>query len=243
MKNTTSKKIAPFLLAGLLIGLFLTLQLRSEVVQTSSFPLDEYDLQMELVQIFQDEQSELESQLNELSGEVEASQDNTARLYSGIDDTYLNDLKKTLGLTEVSGQGVVIQLNDAESVDRENLEINASAMVRASDLRDLVNILRAFPYEGIAINDQRIVVSSPISSAGNSILVNNFQLLPPFEVLIITEIPDLVIQTLTNEDQLSSIYDRVKNSGLEFKFKKQEELTLPAYIGGYSTNYLNFVNE
>jgi uncharacterized protein YlxW (UPF0749 family) len=243
VKNTTSKKIAPFLLAGLLIGLFLTLQLRSEVVQTSSFPLDEYDLQMELVQIFQDEQSELESQLNELSGEVEASQDNTARLYSGIDDTYLNDLKKTLGLTEVSGQGVVIQLNDAESVDRENLEINASAMVRASDLRDLVNILRAFPYEGIAINDQRIVVSSPISSAGNSILVNNFQLLPPFEVLIITEIPDLVIQTLTNEDQLSSIYDRVKNSGLEFKFKKQEELTLPAYIGGYSTNYLNFVNE
>ncbi len=238
MKKSTFSKLPPFLLAGLLIGLFLTLQLKSDVIQTSSYPLDEYELQTELVQTFQNDQDELEIRLNEISTEVESAQENTARLYGSIDDNYLNNLKQTLGLTAVSGQGVVIKFDDSELANRENLQAEANSLVHASDLRDLVNVLRAFSYQAITINDQRIVASTSISSAGTSILVNHFQLLPPFDIQIITEVPELVIQALTDEELLASIYSRMETTGLQFKFKKEDELTAPAYIGGYRTNYL-----
>tara|TARA_B100000315_G_C14510953_1_gene556920 strand:- start:33 stop:764 length:732 start_codon:yes stop_codon:yes gene_type:complete len=243
MKTRRSKRQFSFILAGLLIGLFLTLQLRSPVVSVSSYPLDEYEFQLSLVQTFIDEQIDLETRLNELNLQVEEAEESVSNLYSSVDAEYLQGLKKTLGLTEVSGQGIEIVLDDSEGIEREDVVVDASKLIQASDLRDIINLLRTFPHEGIAINEQRIVAATAISGAGNSILINNFHVAPPFTIKVITDLPISVLQQLSNQEVLPSLYDRVDSNGLEFKFKEGDEMTLPAYIGGYSTYYINSASE
>lgn len=232
------KRSIPFIVAGLLIGLFLTLQLKSDVSPTTSYPLDEYEFQVNLVQSFVDDQAELEARLNELQLQVGEAEESVSQLFSSTHTDYLQELKKTLGLTEVSGQGIEIIMDDSERIDRNDIVVDPNTLVRAADLRDLVNLLRTFPHEGISINGQRIVATTAISSAGSSILINNFHLAPPFEIRMVTDVPVLVLQKLSTEEELPSIYDRVTSSGVQFKFKETNELTLPAYIGGYSTQHM-----
>jgi uncharacterized protein YlxW (UPF0749 family) len=235
------KKHCPFLLAGFVIGALIVMQLRSDTAYVGSHPLDEYELQQELVASFQADQAELEEQLSLLSVEVEAAQ--AAAISAASEADNLTSLKQQLGLTEVSGQGVVIQLDDKIDVSRQDPSIDINEIINAADLRDTINVLRQFPYEALAINDQRIVYTSPITSAGNNILVNNFQISAPFEVKILTTVPESVIQKLTDEGTLTNLSSRIETSEIIFKFKKEELLTAPAYIGGYRTNYLTTHDE
>lgn len=237
------KKLIPFFIAGLLIGLFLTLQFKSEVLNVSSYPLDEYEFQLELVQSFMDDQTALEEQLNTLNQQVEEAEERISSPLSSMHASYLQSLKDTLGLSEVSGQGIEIILDDNPNVDRNEVIVDPSSLIHASDLRDLINLLRTFPNSGIAINGQRIVASTAILSAGNSLLINNFHVAPPFEIRMITDVPVLVLQKLSIEEELPSVYSRAQSNGLEFKFKEESYLTLPAHISGYSTEHINLEQE
>lgn len=232
---------APFIIAGLLIGTLFTLQLQSDIASDSSYPLDEYEFQHQLLTSFVDDQRSLETQLSELRVEVEAAEMNVSDLYSSIDSDYVQELKASLGLTEVTGGGVEIVLDDSPAVTRDSVVIETNALVHAADLRDIVNLLRTFPFTGLSINGQRIVAISSIRSAGTTILINNLIVVPPFKIEILTDVPDLVIQSLSHEAELPSIYERIVQNGLEFKFKKVEEVTLRAYTGGYPTNTLTII--
>ncbi|MDP2624926.1 MAG: DUF881 domain-containing protein [Candidatus Peregrinibacteria bacterium] len=233
----------PFLFAGILIGGLLTIQLRSNVTPESSYALDEYEFQKEVVQTFVDDQTELEERLTELREQVEAEEAKVSQLYSSVDSEDLQSMKEALGLTELSGSGVEIILDDSEEVDRGSLTVNSNSLVAAADLRDVINLLRTFPFEGLAINGQRIVSVTSIQSAGSTILINNFNVVPPFTIQIITDVPDLVIQKLSHEPELSSLYDRVSSQNIEFKFKEEENLKLPAYLGIYSIDFLTLADD
>lgn len=230
-------------MAGLAIGVLVILQLKSNIAYVGSHPLDEYELDQELITMFQADQTALEQQLSDLSKEVEIAQTEAADLSNSVDTEYLNQLKKELGLTEVSGQGVQIFLGDNENSNRQDLNTDLNTIINASDLRDVINILRNFPYQALSINNQRVVAISPISSAGNNILVNHFQISPPFELNIITDVPELVIQKLTENETLKNLTERSEASGIVFKYKQNDLLFAPAYIGGYRNNYLKAQNE
>lgn len=229
---------SPFLLAGVLIGALFTLQLKSDVSPTTSYAWDEYTLQQELLASYVSEQEALESTLESLRGQVEEAESTVSDLYSSIDSDYVQHLKTELGLSSASGSGVEIVLEDSSAVTRDSMLVETNSLIHASDLRDVVNLLRTFPAVGIAINNQRILPISPIKSAGNTILVNNFTIAPPFTITILTDVPDLVIQSLSHEIELPSLYQRVAENGIQFKFKKSEELLVPSYLGGYPTQFI-----
>lgn len=229
---------APFLLAGLLIGALFTLQIKSDVAPTTSYALDEYTFQQQLLASYVEEQEELEANLSALREQVDAAEGTVSDLYSSIDADYVDALREALGGTELMGSGVEIVLEDSEAVTADSAVVESGALVHASDLRDVINLLRTFPAEGLSINDQRILPSSSIQSAGNTILVNNFTVAPPFTIRIVTEVPDLVIQSVSHDIELPSIYARVASHGLQFKFKKSDDLTIPAYLGGSSLQHL-----
>lgn len=238
-----AKSPAPFIIAGILIGSFLTIQLRSDVTPVTSFALDEYEFQQELVQSFVDEQGTLQAQLSMLVAQVEVKEAALSQVYTSADTETLQSLKEQLGLTEVRGAGIEIVLEDSATVLRDSVLVESDALIHASDLRDVVNMLRTFPLVGLSINGQRVVSATAIQSVGNTILVNNLRITPPFTFQVITDIPDLVIQKLSNEAELPSLYGRVVQYGLTVKFKKVEELTIPAYVGGYSTHFLTVSDE
>lgn len=232
----------PFFIAGALIGVLLVFQLKSAVQPESSYPLDEYEFQKSLVESFMQDQQELQTRLTELQAEVDEAEAKMAT-YNSTDSDYFQTMQASLGLTELTGSGVEIIVDDSETISRNDWIVDSNGLVHASDLRDVVNLLRTFPIIGLSINDQRIVASTPITSAGNTILINNFNVVPPFKIQTLIDLPDLVLQKLSSEIDLPTLYARVAKYGIQFKFKKNESLTLPAYIGGYSTQFITAIAE
>lgn len=232
-------KLLQFILiiTGVCVGLLLTAQIRTFLPTSSSFPLDQHKTKNELIKSYTDQQAVLKSRIIALRDEIAKIQEDIQKNYHPEDVDLLTQLKKELGLIEITGEGVEIVLDDSPKVEREVLDINDDSLVHAADLRDLVNVLREAGAEAIAINNQQIVVSTPISCVGNSILVNNFHMLPPFNILVIGD-PKLFFSKLSDENVLTDLNKRVEKNGVVIKIKAKGEIVIPLYSGTYQTRYL-----
>jgi uncharacterized protein YlxW (UPF0749 family) len=124
----------------------------------------------------------------------------------------LNRVRTIAGLSDVKGKGLKITINLGENSFIEDLDI----------LR-LINELRASDAQAISINDERVIAMSEIRSAGNYVMVNQKQLLPPFEIKAIAD-PDKLDHALTMMD---GIVDVLKGYQLDVKIEKSDNLTIP----------------
>ena len=87
-----------------------------------------------------------------------------------------------LGLTNVTGSGIVIELEDGKS-ENSIFGINPSdILIHNDDLMSLLNELRNAGAEAIEINGQRIVNSSAITCEGNIIKINGERIGSPFTI-------------------------------------------------------------
>lgn len=227
---------AVFIATGIFVGFLITAQFRSSV-PTSAYLYDEITVRTDLIKSFSDDQASLKSKIVALRAKIEESQ---AKAKSSLEkaslDT-LSDLKKDVGLETVKGMGVEINLNDGVFVNRENTDTIDQALVQASDLRDIVNLLRSAKSQAIAINDQRIISSTPITSLGNTILVNNVHLLPPFNIVAIGD-SGLILQQITDAAALPDLNKRVKKNKLQFDIKVKNGLIVPVYNGDFSLKFI-----
>lgn len=232
-------KLLQFILVvtGISVGLLLTAQIRTFLPAFGSFPLDQIETKNELIKAYTDEQALQKSQIIALRDEISRIQEEMQQYYHPEDVDRLNQLKRELGLTEITGEGLEIVLDDSPEVKREILDVNDDALIHAADLRDLINVLRAVKPEAIAVNNQRIVISTPINCVGNSILVNNFHMLPPFTVAVIGD-SKLIFAKLTDENVLKDLNKRVEKNGVIMKMKPKGEMTIPMYSGTYQSKYL-----
>ena len=83
----------------------------------------------------------------------------------------IQESKMRLGLTDVYGEGIIIQMENTEE-----------AGVGYADLLQLVNELVLAGSEAISINDQRIVAMSDIVSVVNFIKINGERVTSPFTI-------------------------------------------------------------
>ncbi len=229
-----------FLATGLLIGILATWQFQNDVPVGSNFAVDEIEARKSLLKEFLDEQAYLQSRIVTLRKEIEDSQKSINAQTEKTNLEVLGKLKEDIGLTEAIGRGVEITLDDSPFALREGTNVTDEQLVQASDLRDVVNILSAADATAISINNQRVIATSPISSVGTTILVNNAYIAPPF---IITAVGDteIILQRLLNEKLLPSIYDRSAKTKLVFKIAMKEFLKIPIYNGDLNVDYLNLV--
>lgn len=109
-------------------------------------------------------QKELEKQRQEAS----RRSDNSTNLE---EELKLNHI--LLGETEVSGQGVIVKLED--SID----------LVHDIDLITVISELKNAGAEAICVNNQRIVSTTAITCDGNVILINGEKIGTPFTILAI----------------------------------------------------------
>ena len=99
-----------------------------------------------------------------------------------------NELKvgeAILGTSEVSGKGVVITVNDNQTISTESLGASEDAsmyIVHYDDLLNIVNELKNAGAEAISINGQRVIVTTPIICGGNIININGERIGSPFEI-------------------------------------------------------------
>lgn len=221
-----------FVLTGAFIGLLLTVQFKSAVPSASYF-YDELTAQKELIDSFLADQGLLKTQIVSLRSEIDVTQESAKEAVQTNNLETLKTLKKEVGLDMAKGAGVQITLNDGLFVNREGADTISQSLVNASDLRDLVNLLRSAKVDAIAINDQRVIASSSITSVGNTILVNNYNLLPPFNIIAIGD-ADLIMQRLNDSSTLPDLKKRVSELKIQFSAEDVAHLVAPVYNGNLS---------
>lgn len=215
-----------FLGAG--IGLFLTVQWKTQPPRASSNPVDSYISLKDTKDILIQEQKSLKTEIADYQTQITAKQDILKKNTSSkktIEE--LDGYKKRLGLTELKGAGLMITMDDAKT---NSLDIDSIA--HAADLRDTVNFLWANGAEAISINGERVVLTTSIDCIVNTILINTTRTTSPFKILVIGD-SELLTEQLDNSNNLKDIKKRVKNEGLIFSIEQTKEITLPAYKGSF----------
>lgn len=173
-----------------------------------------------------------EKNLETIRKEVSDDNDNAKLIESEIKEA--NDI---LGLTDLTGQGVIVTLDDNKTVTLETLgvlEDASSYLVHYIDVLKIVNELWNAGAEAISVNGQRIVQTTAITCIGNVISINGEKVGAPF-----------VINAIGYPERLYGAFDRLGNylkilerDGIVTDIKKATNIHVPKFTGTFSTEYI-----
>ena len=143
--------------------------------------------------------------------------------------------QKLMGLTEVSGPGFIITLEEDKEVKTDEVLNISGYLVHEQDLLYIVNELFNSGADAVAINDQRIVINTPIQCDGNIIRINGKMIAAP---IIITAIgyPERFEGALNRP---GGYLKAMAEDGIKVTTARSENITIPKYDGVYSIDNLN----
>lgn len=142
--------------------------------------------------------------------------------------------RKLLGLTEVTGQGFIIKLDDNREINGSEVLNVSDYLVHEGDLTYIVNELFNAGADAIAINDQRITSKTSILCDGNIIRINGEIVSVPITIQAIGY-PERMDYALNRPGGYLEI---LANAGVQVYVQKSEKITLPKYGGVYNSEYL-----
>ncbi|HBB03050.1 MAG: hypothetical protein US89_C0001G0015 [Candidatus Peregrinibacteria bacterium GW2011_GWF2_38_29] len=229
--------IITFVVIGILIGIFLAAHLTTNAPIGSLYPTDLLEVRQDLIKDYVNEQSLYQAKIASLYKDIENVQKQNEDIINKAKLSDLENLKNKIGLSEISGSGIEITLDDAENVSRDMTYSSDKNFVKASDLRDIVNLLFANRAEAVAINGQRIIATTPISSAGNNILVNNIYMVPPISITAIVD-SRLIDARLQDSYTLTDLKIRIANQEIQFVILAKQLLSIPIYSGDFRIKYI-----
>lgn len=162
----------------------------------------------------------VQQQLGEISG---AASKESVIVKNLTDD--LNRYRAFVGLTKLSGPGLIITLDNPASEQNYSGEKNLAYDYRL--ILDLMNELYSSGAEAVSINEQRIINNSEIRLAGRQLNVNMIPLAPPFVVKVIGDYETLNGAIM----QRFGVISGIRKQGYYAEVKKMEELEILPYKG------------
>ena len=136
----------------------------------------------------------------------------------------------------MQGPGVVVTLTDSKKRLPQNMSLGMTPpnIIHDTDINQVVNELKAAGAEAIAVNDQRLVATSSVRTAGPTLLINFVPTAPPF-----------VIQAIGDPKTLAAAMNLPGGMGSQlkaydpamFSVREAGTLTLPAYSGRNEPRY------
>lgn len=166
----------------------------------------------------------------------EATQNDTV---SSAKEEELQKNNTLLGLTNVTGSGIIIELEDGK-LENSILAIDNSSdvLVHNDDLMSLLNELVNAGAEAVEINGQRVVNTSSITCEGNIIKINGEKIGSPFTIKAIGSQALLYGQITREGSYLNLMADR----GVNIKDVKQlDNISIQKYSGTISYKYIQAV--
>ena len=143
--------------------------------------------------------------------------------------SYQEDLKTAqlrAGLTQVTGQGVEIIMDDHYDGMRENPGGDPNQyIIHYDDLLSVISDLKSAGAEAVSINDQRFVGTTELRCVGNVILVNTTRIAPPFIIQAIGN-PTILWDTVAH-----GRYGYLQMNRFPVSMTVGDALVLPAYKG------------
>lgn len=241
MMSDRKKRISGYILVCVLtmaIGFLIVLQIKT-TAQTGNYAggmisLAQAQASAAELNKVKDEKEALLEELKSLEAKVKEYENSATDENSVIQEKNkeIEKYKMASGVTDVSGKGVVVVIDDPqaqpgvkqESVITYNYEL----------LLVLVNKMREADAEAISINGQRITAYTEISLAGNNININGVATAPPYEVKAIGN-PSTLESTLSI--RYGILYSMQNEYGLQVSLTQEENIQIPRYSGVISFDY------
>ena len=146
-----------------------------------------------------------------------------------------------LGLSEVKGEGlqIVIADNNTGTLKNESEALDLSSqVVHYDDLIEVINALNNAGAEAISINNQRIILTTPIICGGNTININGERIGSPFEIKAIGS-----PEALANLSRPGGYLSKLEKRGIKVgTIKKSNSITIPKYTGVLNFKYISNSN-
>jgi uncharacterized protein YlxW (UPF0749 family) len=165
--------------------------------------------------------------VHQLRGEVAGAQREVSRL-TALDRAEAErsrELALQAGTVALEGPGLLVRLSDSDRESRAE-EDSGAYRIHDSDLQLVVNALFAAGAEAVAVNGSRLVATTPIRAAGDTIVVNFRPLNPPYQVTAIG-----ADRKVFEDSEIARRFRRWTDLfGLGFSVARRD-LTVPAYAG------------
>ena len=141
-------------------------------------------------------------------------------------DNELHEYEERIGLTDVSGKGVIITLTDTDSQSYSY-----------SNLVDFVNELKYSGATAISINDYRIVATTEIVEISKKyILLNGDQRISsPYVIKAIGD-EDKILEVFNLKDE--GYVDLYRNAGYDIKIEGNDNITINKYNKEINFEYI-----
>ena len=145
-----------------------------------------------------------------------------------------------LGLTDVTGEGIIVTIKDNNNVSTDSTIIDPSYyLVHYGYLLKIVNELKNAGAEAISINGVRILSMTDIVDIDSYILIKPRQrLISPY---VVKAIGNQTYLTSTLCMKNSGFIDSYKNSGKTVTLEKQRNIKIPKYSENIDIKYMKEV--
>lgn len=196
-------------------------ELKGEVLRSK----EEYERAYKLLQ---DKEKELEN------ARQESTQENSRLLELQKE---LENANKFLGLTELTGEGIILTIRDNDGSGGKELSGDLNeALVHDEDLRQVINELKNSGAEAISINGQRIVSTTAITCSGAIVTINGVKVNSPFEIRAIGK-----VSTLSGIERAGSYLSIMEDEGIIATFERSNNVTVAKYSGSNNPKYMRNV--
>ena len=217
----------------LTLGIFVQVRTVTNSNSTVSQNYEENNLRAEVLK-YKERYENKYKELEEAEEELEIARQESTKNNSELEDkeTQIQEGKKILGMTDVTGPGVIITLSDSKKDANSVLNPN-ELLVHDGDVLSVINELKNAGAEAISINDQRIVPTTSISCGGNIIEINGEKVGAPFVIKAIG-----LPEQLSALDRPGGYLDILRDHSNGAELKQTNSTTNPKYTGVISYKYV-----
>ena len=223
-------------LSLLLLGFLIAAQMASEGPRVQ-YTTQERTPLVATVQDLQAQQDQLKQEVLDARAaiqQLEAAGEGGAEVTQEL-NAQLQNAQIAAGLVAMSGPGLVIQLSDSSlTVPPDGNE--QDYLVSGADVLTVVDQLWAAGAEGMAVNGERMVVSTAIVDIGGSVVINGAYVAAPYQISAIG--PSTMLDTLTHQAVFADfIHARAEAFGIGVSYAAPDSVDLPAYAGSINLRY------
>ncbi len=225
-----SKKVISIVLGLMCFALTLGICVQLKTVKGSNTVIsqnyEENNLRAEVLRYkekYDNKYKELERAEEELEEERQKSTENNSYLEQKEEE--IKQGNKVIGMTEVTGPGVIVTLSDSKKDASTALNVS-DLLVHDADVLSVINELKNAGAEAISINEQRLVPTSSIVCGGNIIEINGEKVGAPFEIKAIG-----LPEQLAALSRPGGYLEILKKATVGVDLKKSNSITIPKYTG------------
>lgn len=196
-----------------------TTQERSTLVETAlGQQAEQADLKTRIL--------DLRAQISELEGQGPGADASVRQLNADLEAARI-----AAGLVSLQGPGIVFRLEDSGAPG-----VDADALVTAHDVRVIVDELWLAGAEAIAVNGERVTVSTAFLDIGDSVLANSAYLAPPYTIAAIGP-PDLYDRIRASASFQALVANRIDGAGLQLSVAQLGDVDVPAFAGSVTVRF------